>query len=156
MKKKGLVTIAIICLVLVAGVLSISNFLNPGPVKIITKVRLADDSNATAESVSSLIDSLNDFSFRFYNQIGSAEDGNIFFSPYSIFVALSMAYEGAKGNTAIEMQNILNILQNDSVSLGSFGRVYNLLNQKQEGYTISTANAFWAHQDYEFLNEYLS
>ncbi len=157
MKKIGLLTIAIGCLVVVAGVFSIVNFLEQDPVKIsTTPVRLADDSNATAESISSLVDSLNDFSFSFYQQIESREEGNIFFSPYSIFVALSMAYEGAKGNTATEMQNILNILQNDSVSLGSFGRVYNLLNQNQDGYTINTANAFWAHQDYEFLQEYLS
>jgi len=157
MKKIGLLTIAIGCLVVVAGVFSIVNFLEPDSVKIsTTPVRLADDSNATAESVSSLVDSLNDFSFSFYQQIESREEGNIFFSPYSIFVALSMAYEGAKGNTATEMQNILNILQNDSASLGSFGRVYNLLNQNQDGYTINTANAFWAHQDYEFLQEYLS
>jgi serpin B len=122
---------------------------------ITTQVPLADDTNATAESVSSLVDSLNDFSFNFYQQIGTSEDGNIFFSPYSIFVALSMAYEGARGNTATEMQNVLNVLQNDSATLGSFGRVYNLLNQNQVGYTISTANAFWAHQDYTFLKEYL-
>ena len=54
------------------------------------------------------------------------------------------------------MQNVLNILQNDPATLGSFGRVYNLLNQNQDGYTISTANAFWAHQNYTFLPEYLS
>jgi serpin B len=122
---------------------------------ITTQVPLADDTNATAESVNSLVDSLNDFSFNFYQQIGTSEDGNIFFSPYSIFVALSMAYEGARGNTATEVQNVLNVLQNDSATLGSFGRVYNLLNQNQVGYTISTANAFWAHQDYTFLKEYL-
>jgi serpin B len=119
-------------------------------------VALADDSNATAESVSLLVDSLNDFSFRFYQQIAEREDGNIFFSPYSIFVAFSMIYEGARGNTATEMQNVLNILQNDSATLGSFGKIYNLLNQRQEDYIISTANAFWAHQNYEFLSEYLS
>ncbi|MGF3584133.1 MAG: serpin family protein, partial [Thermoplasmatota archaeon] len=80
-------------------------------------------------------------------------DENVFFSPYSIFVALSMTYEGAKGNTADEMYNILNIPQNDSETRGSFGRLYNLLNQKQEGYTISTANAFWAQQNYHFLQD---
>ncbi|MCK5636258.1 MAG: serpin family protein, partial [Thermoplasmatales archaeon] len=65
------------------------------------------------------------------------------------------AYEGAAGNTSTEMQNVLNVLQKDSVTLGTFGRLYNLLNQNQNGYTISTANAFWAHQDYTFLQEYL-
>lgn len=156
MKKIGLPAMVISCLIVLAAVISILYFLEPESKPIsTTQIPLADDTNATAESVSSLVDALNDFSFRFYQQIGASEEDNVFFSPYSIFVALSMAYEGARGNTAIEMQNVLNILQNDSATLGSFGKVYNLLNQNQEGYTISTANAFWAHQDYEFLQEYL-
>ena len=157
MKKISLFSILVSCIIVIAAISSIIYFQEPkDDINIETQVSLADDTNATAESVSSLVDSLNDFSFNFYQQIGSSEAGNIFFSPYSIFTAFSMAYEGARGNTAIEMQNVLNILQNNSATLGSFGRVYNLLNQKQDGYTISTANAFWAHQDYSFLKEYLS
>jgi len=155
MKKIGLRAILVSCLIIIAAVSSIVYLLKPESEITTTKVRLADDTNATAESVSSLLESLNDFSFNFYRQIGDSEDGNVFFSPYSIFVALSMAYEGARGNTATEMQNVLNVLQNDSATLGSFGRVYNLLNQNQVDYTISTANAFWAHQNYTFLSEYL-
>jgi serpin B len=157
MKNKSLLAIFISCIIVIGGIFSIIYFTKPeSNINISTQIPLADDSNATAKSVSLLVDSLNDFSFNFYKQISSKEDGNVFFSPYGIFVAFSMAYEGARGNTAIEMQNVLNILQNDSSTLGSFGRIYNLLNQKQEGYTISTANAFWAHQNYEFLTEYLS
>ena len=157
MKKISLFSILVSCIIVIAAISSIIYFQEPkDDINIETQVSLADDTNATAESVSSLVDSLNDFSFNFYQQIGTSESGNIFFSPYSIFTAFSMAYEGARGNTAIEMQNVLNILQNNSATLGSFGRVYNLLNQKQDGYTISTANAFWAHQDYSFLKEYLS
>ncbi len=145
-----------IFIIIIATVFSVIYFTNLKPeIKITEKAPLADEANATAESVISLINSLNDFSFDFYRYISSNEDDNIFFSPYSIFVALSMAYEGARDNTSKEMQNVLNVLQNDSVTLGTFGKVYNLLNQNQRGYTISTANAFWAHEDYEFLQDYL-
>ena len=157
MNNRSLLAIFVSCIIVIAGIVTIVYFTKPETnINISTQIPLADDSNATAESVSLLVDSINDFSFNFYKQISSKEDGNVFFSPYSIFVAFSMAYEGARGNTAIEMQNVLNILQNDSSTLGSFGRIYNLLNQKQEGYTISTANAFWAHQNYEFLSDYLN
>jgi serpin B len=156
MNKIGLISIFVGFILIAAAVISVLNFQDDDTEPMITKeIPLADDTNATAESVSSLVDSLNDFSFSFYQQISGNEDGNIFFSPYSIFTALSMAYEGAGGNTADEMQNILNILQNDSVTEASFGRIYNLLNQNQDGYTISTANAFWANQDYTFLDSYL-
>ena len=154
MKKIALVSIIVSIIIVIAAAFSITYFQKPD-IKFSTQIPLADDTNATADSVNSLVDSLNDFSFNFYQKIKSDEDGNIFFSPYSIFTAFSMAYEGARGNTAAEMKNVLNILQNDPATLGSFGRIYNLLNQNQEGYTISTANAFWAHQDYNFLQEYL-
>lgn len=153
MKNIGLITTIFVCLIIVAAVFSVINFTEIQPDK--KTVKLADESNYTVESLSTLVDALNDFSFEFYDQIVESEDGNVFFSPYSIFVALSMAYEGAAGNTATEMQDVLNVLQNDSVTLGTFGRLYNLLNQDQDGYTISTANAFWAHQDYTFLQSYL-
>lgn len=155
MKNLGTIALIVSCLIIVAAIFSLTSFTKIEPEPDTTTVKLADESNYTVESLSTLVDALNDFSFEFYDQIGTSEDGNVFFSPYSIFVALSMAYEGAAGNTSTEMQNVLNVLQNDSVTLGTFGRLYNLLNQNQNGYTISTANAFWAHQDYTFLQEYL-
>jgi serpin B len=116
----------------------------------------AVDTFATTQSVQSLVDSLNEFSFEFYDEIIKDEESNVFYSPYSIFTALSMAYEGARENTAVQMKDILNILQNDSVTESSFGRLYNLLNQNKEGYTINTANAFWANVDYKFVDDYIN
>ncbi len=114
----------------------------------------AEDRYATTQSVQSLVTSLNDFSFAFYDEIIKDGKTNIFYSPYSIFIALSMAYEGARNNTAAQMKDILNILQNDSVTESSFGRLYNLLNQNKEGYMINTANALWTNVDYSFLDSY--
>jgi len=115
----------------------------------------AIDTYATTESVSSLSDSMNDFSFDLYQHLGVESDENIFFSPYSIFVALAMTYEGARGDTAQQMKNVLGFEQNDEVSLCSFGRIYNLLNIDSE-YTLNTANALWTQKDYPFLEEYLN
>lgn len=115
----------------------------------------AIDTYATEESVSSLSDSMNDFSFDLYNHIGPGNNDNVFFSPYSIFVALAMTYEGARGDTATKMKNVLGFEQNDEVSLCSFGRIYNLLNIDAE-YTLNTANALWTQENYPFLDEYLN
>jgi len=157
MKKFSLIAIGVCFLIVIAGIFSVIYLNESQPYKESTiPVRLANDKNYTAEKLSSLVDSLNKFSFDFYQKISENKEDNIFFSPYSIFVALSMAYEGAHGNTATQMYNILNFLQNDSETQGSFGKIYNLLNQKQEGYKISTANAFWIQQNYPFLTEYIS
>ena len=155
MNKIKIISIFVVSLVVFSGIIYVIFLQNNNDIITETDIPLADDTNATAESVSLLVDSLNDFTFDFYKQISMSEEENIFFSPYSIFTALSMAYEGASGDTAAQMKDVLNILQNDSPTLGSFGRIYNLLNQNQKGYKISTANAFWTHIDYEFLNNYL-
>ena len=131
MKKLSLIAAGMICLTVLAGVFSVM-YLKQSKPNNETYVRFADETNYTVQSLSSLVDSLNDFSFNFYQKISKDSNENIFFSPYSIFVALSMAYEGAGGNTAIEMQDILNILQNDSATRGSFAKIYNLLNQKRD------------------------
>ncbi len=153
MNKKQIMSIAVIALIV--GAVFISIFYKPKDSDVESEdVPVAIDTHATAESVRSLVDSINDFSFDFYNEIIKDEESNVFYSPYSIFTALSMAYEGAKGDTAAEMKDILNILQNDSVTESSFGRLYNLLNHNIEGYKINTANAFWANDDYKFLDDY--
>ncbi len=155
MKNKQAMALGATSVIVIAAVVSLVYFQEPTPIEE-TEVPLADDTNATASSVISLVKALNEFSVQFYETITAANDSeNVFFSPYSIFTALSMAYEGAAGNTAAEMQDILSISQHDDATLGSFARLYNLLNQHQEGYTVHTANAFWAHEDYEFLQSYL-
>ena len=41
---------------------------------------------------------------------------NIFFSPFSILTAMTMGYEGARGNTALEMEKALGISFDDDKS----------------------------------------
>ena len=115
----------------------------------------AIDTYATTESVGFLSDSINNFSLNLYNHITNGSNDNIFFSSYSVFVALAMAYEGAKGDTAEQINNVLGFEQNDEINLCSFGRIYNLLNINSE-YTLNTANALWTMKDYPFLEEYLN
>jgi len=114
----------------------------------------AIDTYATNKSVSSLSTSMNSFAFDLYNHISQANDSNVFFSPYSIFVALAMTYEGARHDTAMEMQNVLNFPQNNDTALCSFGKIYNLLNQDTE-YILNTANALWTQENFPFHEKYL-
>jgi len=154
MKTKRMIVITTVCIVtlvvIFAGLMYSGFFFSPGNIQA-----RAVDTYATAESVDSLSGAMNGFSFEMYNELGIDSDENVFFSPYSIFVALAMTYEGAHGDTAVQMKNVLGFEQNDEVSLCSFGRIYNLLNIDSE-YTLNTANALWTMKDYPFLEEYLS
>ena len=141
------------CIVAVVIILALlySGFFSP-PSNVQAR---AVDTFATAESVASLSRSINDFCLNMYKQLGVGSDDNVFFSPYSIFVALAMTYEGARGDTAKQMKSVLGFEQNDEISLCSFGRIYNLLNIDAE-YSLNTANALWTKKNYPFLKEYLS
>lgn len=153
MKYTKIFGISLTCIVAAVVLLAMffSGIFSP---PIITRVR-AIDTYATTESVSDLSMGMNEFSFDIYQHISSDSSDNVFISPYSIFVALAMTYEGAKGDTALEMKDVLGFEQNDEVSLCSFGKIYNLLNIDAE-YTLNTANALWTMKDYPFLTSYLN
>jgi serpin B len=118
-----------------------------------TVVQLADDSQANDEDVISVVQNNNQFALELYSELSNGED-NVFFSPYSIATALAMAYEGARGETAEEMQSVLHLPENDIVRRSSYARIHNLINKKDKDYQLYAANAFWAQQDYQFLPEY--
>ena len=114
---------------------------------------MMDDSQATEEGVNSIINSNNEFAIDFYKEVKSNE-GNVFFSPYSLSSTFSMAYEGAEGKTADEIQTVFHFTKNDTIRRSSFARIYNILNRKNKNYSLNTANAFWGQKGYSFLEEY--
>lgn len=100
-------------------------------------------------------DANNRFALDLYSQI-SSEKGNVFFSPWSIYSALSMTYEGARGKTADEMQSVIHLPKNDSIRRQSFAALYDKFNSANAGYTLSNANALWVQKDYSLLRDYTS
>ncbi len=91
-----------------------------------------------------------------------AEEGNLFFSPYSISTALAMTYAGAKGQTETQMAKVLHfptspVVPDRQQFASAFGKIIKDLNNrgKKGGYELTVANALWGQQGYEFLNEFL-
>ena len=112
---------------------------------------MVDDSEATPEKIKTVVDANNRFAIDLYLEL-SSQDENIFFSPYSISTALAMVYEGAKGETAEEIQRVLHFPERD-IRRPGFAGLYNEIN---EGDELSTANALWIQKEYRVLEEYLS
>ena len=124
------------------------------PVNNNEPVQKADDSEATEESVIELVNANNQFAIEMYKEFNNSDSENLFFSPWSISSALAMTYEGAKGNTAKEMQNVFHFPENDISRTSSFAALHNKINESNNEYELSTANALWAQKDYPFLEEY--
>jgi len=118
----------------------------------------ADDIGSTQQGIQQVVNANNQFAFDLYSKYKDTpdyENSNIFFSPYSISTALAMTYEGAKGQTAEEMQSVFHFPESDILRPNS-AAIYNNINKKDKFYKLMTGNALWAQYDYQFLEEYFS
>lgn len=101
----------------------------------------------------------NQFAFELYKNLQSDpqyKDSNVFFSPYSMSTALAMTYEGAKGDTASEMQTTLHMSSDDSARRSAFFAIQRSINEPNDYYKLSTANALWVEETYSLLPSYSS
>ena len=102
-----------------------------------------------------VIEANNRFAINLYSQYKS-EEGNIFFSPFSISTAMAMVYEGAEGKTAKEIKSVFGFPKYDNSRRNQYSNLLSEINKKDKEYALNTANALWAEQDFQFLDEYLT
>lgn len=99
----------------------------------------------------------NAFACDLYGRL-SKEDGNVFFSPYSISSALAMTWAGARGQTAEQMAKVLHFdLPQEKLHPAMhelIGRISGPGGAKRS-YQLSVANALWGQVGYEFRKEFL-
>ena len=116
-------------------------------------VPTADDTGATAQGVEQLVKANNEFAIELYKELQS-DTKNLFFSPFSIATAFAMVYEGAKGETASQIESVFHFPTDDLTRRASYARMLNTVNKGGGEYKLETANGLWLQEDYQFLNEY--
>ena len=87
----------------------------------------------------------NGFAVDFYREV-SAEDGNIFFSPASMFVAFSALYEGARGNTADQMQDVFGFEPDAGDRHNTTAHTLSSLNRQDPHAELAMANSVWLYR----------
>jgi serpin B len=105
---------------------------------------------------SNLVNSNTTFALDLYHAL-SREEGNLFFSPYSISTALAMTYAGARGETETQMKETLCFTLPQSVLHPAFHGLDTNLTQRTsdiEGVQLSIANALWGQIGYPFLLDF--
>jgi len=118
--------------------------------------------DVTAPELTELVDGNTAFAFDLYQEL-SEEEGNLFYSPYSISLALAMTYAGARGETEQQMADTLNFtLSQDRLHPALNGLDLELASRgegaegkDEEGFRLNIANSIWGQEDYEFLDEFL-
>ncbi len=109
-----------------------------------------------------LVDGNSTFAFDLYQALREA-DGNLFYSPYSISLALAMTYAGARGETAQQVADTLHfILPQDrlhpafnSVDIELSQRGKGAKGEDGEGFRLNIVNAIWGQEGYKFLSGFL-
>ncbi len=118
--------------------------------------------SATDAEMANLVNGNSAFAFDLYRSL-RVEEGNLFYSPYSISLALAMTYAGARGETERQMADTLHFLLpqdrlhhafNDlDLQLASRGE--GMRGRDDKGFRLHIANALWGQKDYEFLEAFL-
>ena len=133
---------------------------DPGAKLVRAETGHVQSPDVTDEQVAALARGNNDFALAMYRE--HAGDGNLIFSPYSVSLAFSMAYAGARGETEAEMAETLNFL-----SQGAQHPAFNAIESRMSGlgekggedrspsFRLDVANSAWGQEGLRFEQAYL-
>ncbi len=121
------------------------------------------DPDVASSDLQELVAGNNAFAFDMYQAVRSS-DSNLFYSPYSISLALAMTYAGARGETASQMAATLRFTLPDDRLHPAFNALdLDLARRpeqaaevdKDQRFELSIANSMWGQKDWPFLPEFL-
>jgi len=160
MKK---IVVIVLALVLLLPVIASIQMAQP----VAGEVLKSDKERITSPDVSPseqalLVEGNSAFAFELYQAL-KGEEGNLFYSPYSISLALAMTYAGARGETAQQMADTLQFLLDQDKLHPAFNwldtelarRGEGAAGKDGEGFRLNIVNAIWGQKDYEFLSSFL-
>jgi serpin B len=155
--------IVILVLVLLLPVIAFIQLAQPAAAEVLKsdKGRIASPAVNQSEQAL-LVEGNSAFAFKLYQEL-KEKGGNLFYSPYSISLALAMTYAGACGDTAEQMADTLEFMLEQDKLHPAFNWLDAELASRGEGATgkdgkrfrLNIVNDIWGQKDYEFLPAFL-
>jgi serpin B len=118
--------------------------------------------DVTVSDLARQVDGNSAFALDLYQALRE-EEGNLFYSPYSLSLALAMTYAGTLGETAQQMVDTLHfvfpqdrlhpVLNRLDMELSSRGK--DAKGRDDQGLRLSIVNAIWGQKGEQFLPEFL-
>ena len=157
------ILIAVLVIVMVLPVIASIQLTQPAAAEVLKsdKERITSPDISTSEQAL-LVEGNSAFAFELYQAL-KGEEGNLFYSPYSISLALAMTYTGARGETAEQMAATLKFMLEQERLHPAFNwldaelakRGEGAEGKDGEGFRLNIVNAIWGQKDYEFLPDFL-
>jgi len=116
--------------------------------------------SVSAGDYQTLVNGNNTFALDLYQTLNTQE-GNLFYSPFSISLALAMTYTGARGETETQMANTLHFGSQEQVHPAfnaldlALEKNAIVIDKDQEPMQLDIANSVWAEQTFTFLPDFL-
>jgi serpin B len=155
--------IAVLVIVLLLPMIASIQMAQPAAGEVLKsdKERITSPDVSTGEQAL-LVEGNSAFAFELYQELKEKE-GNLFYSPYSISLALAMTYAGACNETAQQMAATLQFLLEQDRLHPAFNWLDAELARRGEGaegkdgggFRLNIVNAIWGQKDYEFLSDFL-
>jgi len=164
MRKENLYRIPILILLATSVAASMVGCAGPSAFAEEAKSDLDREESPQVESpdLEKLVEGNTAFAFDLYQALREKGD-NLFYSPYSISIALAMTYAGARGETEQQMADTLHFLLSqdrlhpafNALDLELARRGEDVKQEEGEPFQLNIANSIWGQQDFEFLPEFL-
>ncbi|WP_036182541.1 serpin family protein [Ureibacillus manganicus] len=118
-------------------------------------LKIADHVEFGEDDYQKIVSSNNELGFDLLVKAPRDDNGNIFISPTSLYMALSMVYNGADGVTKEEMEKVLyaNGLDPDELNRAN-ASLMTLFAQSTEQIQLNIANSIWLNDKYSFQEEF--
>ncbi len=134
---------------------------NPSDITLIqSKVQRETSPQVATTALSELSAGNSAFALDMYQAVRD-QDGNLFFSPYSISLALAMTYAGARGNTERQMAGTLHFTLPQDQLHPAFNALdlqlsqHDSPNQDKGSFQLNIANSLWGQAGTSFRPEFL-
>jgi serine protease inhibitor len=121
-------------------------------------------SNINSEQISAekvdkeLVESNNKFGFNVFKEISKDEkDKNVFISPLSISMALTMTYNGARDNTKVEISKVLGYegMDDDKINHG-YKTLNSYLENIDKNIELNVGNSIWIKEGKDINKEFIN
>ena len=115
---------------------------------------------AQAQEVSPVVSGNTQFAFDLYQKLAEGNQENVFFSPYSLSVALAMTARGASGPTLDEIQQVTHLELPVAEIPAAFAELNQALTPEPvegcEPLTLELANGYFSQKGFSLAPEYLN